>query len=162
MTLRVRRILTLAILALWLASLAFPVFQIGPERGGTGIGFLLFGWMGLLIGEWTWIGNPFLLLAGALLWARRDFPRTFLLCAIVLGVVVLAETFRSSIVDNEGGIERDITAKLAGFYLWTGAVGVAAVVSLFQWALILRAGRPVYPPPYPDGEGGFARWEIER
>lgn len=159
MNVRLRRLLALVILLPWLASLFLPVFQIGSEGGDSGYGYLLFGWMGLLIGEWGWIGNPFLLLVVWALTRRRDHPKTLLVCAIVLGIVVLSELMRSTIVDNEGGVERTITAKLSGFYCWVAALAAAAVTALFQWALILRARRATSGRPE---DGGFARWEAER
>ena len=88
------------------------------------------GWMGFLIGQFSWLANPLLIVAAILLLKGRGgraFPAVVGVLLLVLGLQIAAT---NSIVDNEGGIAHAIEARYAGFWLWVAAVVLAGATSV--------------------------------
>ncbi|MES2442871.1 MAG: hypothetical protein V4574_08575 [Pseudomonadota bacterium] len=130
-----RRAVALGIAALWAASLCFPVWA-GSSNGWW---FLVIGWMGLLFGEFAWLANFVLYLVLGLLVARRQYPVLLMVLAVFLVIVVFGELGRTTMVDNEGGIAREIGQRFAGFYLWIAAIGGGALMALVTAAVEMNA-----------------------
>ncbi|QIG81314.1 hypothetical protein [Stakelama tenebrarum] len=121
----------LVLAAVWMASLAFPVFDADGILGPGGW-FLAFGWMGLIVGDWAWLANPAFFLALLLLWFGRMARPLGIAALGVLALVLLGEALRTSILTNEGGLSSEITQRLTGYYLWIIALSGAVLLGATQ------------------------------
>ncbi|MBN8812004.1 MULTISPECIES: hypothetical protein [unclassified Sphingomonas] len=131
---RIRYSLVAAICGLWVASLFLPVF----DAGGPGWILLAMGWLGIGIGELSWLANPLLLvLVVLLLPAHIRGSKRFLACAVFLGFVLLREAMRSTIMVNEAGTLEPVQ-RFAGCYAWMGAVSLGMIAAAVQWGFASR------------------------
>lgn len=128
-----RRSLAWLWLALWGASLALPVADFARGYDGMrGWMVLVIGPLGVLAGQFGWLGNAALLAltVGALRQTNR--PRLELgLAALALACSIDALLWRA-MYDDAG--EARILAFSAGFYTWQAAVLGAALMTIWHWA----------------------------
>lgn len=60
---------------------------------------------------------------------------------LLLAVAVFGELTRTTMIDNEGGVAREIGQRLAGFYLWIAAIGAGALAALATAAVEMNAAQ---------------------
>jgi hypothetical protein len=128
---RARFLLAALIVLLWSTSLALPVMTDGPDSTYHGTLILMLGWMGLFVFQFAWLANILLMPALGLLLVERP-PRTAskILGGLLLALFVSALAWDEMYYDNG---TRPILSYHSGYFLWLGAVAVAAV-SLFARA----------------------------
>ena len=128
---------------LYLSCLPLEAFCVNSACSGwPGYGILIFGPLGLIVSatNWTWLANPVLFGAWAML-AAVEFERTLVsrFAALVLGSVAFAISisflFQRKIVTNEAGILFPITGYRIGYWLWLSSIAVCCFGSVVTIAL---------------------------
>lgn len=132
-----RRAVAILIVTLWLASLAFPVW----EGSSAGWWIFLAGWAGIFFGDFSWFANYVLFGVVFLLPARRQYPRLLTGFGLLLAFTAFVGLTRTTMIDNEGGVRNAMHPEL-GYYLWVASITIGALAALGAGAATLRS-RPV-------------------
>jgi hypothetical protein len=117
----------------WAASLALPVATFGDGHGELWYGWtmLLFGWLGLFLGQFAWAAN-FLLGTCLILLARGRPPLVWGLMIGALTSLLAVHALSWTHVVQSGGGLAPVLAYWSGYYLWvlvTFAGGAALCVA---------------------------------
>jgi hypothetical protein len=121
--------LFVASLLTYLAALALPAYRTGyndMRQIQHGYEALLFGPLGILVGQISWFANPFLLAA----WSARKRPLRRHAVALALIALAIGSSFLlgKTVAHGDAG---EIPYKVAiGFYVWLASMVLAAAAAL--------------------------------
>ncbi|MBN8808696.1 MAG: hypothetical protein J0I47_10765 [Sphingomonas sp.] len=118
-----------AIAALWSASLALPTIAVKGYRD-FGWSMLIVGWLGAMLGQVDWLGNPLILMLIAMLLQRRAMPNGFGGMAGLLAFVTVLSALRRTVMVDESGNSYPIEHHYVGYYLWVATMGLGALTAL--------------------------------
>ena len=145
-----RRALALIVAGLWCAALWFPSLGICGDRSVRWFDnstVAVFGWGGVLYGEFGWFANIFLGRACYGLLRGRDPGIPAGLCGLLLGCSVLAPV---KLPHDEASTER-LCAFGSGFWLWLCSL---AILVLGTVALaMLESAAPGFLREFRSGQG---------
>jgi hypothetical protein len=120
----------LAVLALYCAALASPAILLEGEQRHFGWAILIYGWFGILKGEFSWLANLLLLSGLVALVTRQNLAA----CLLALGCLVLGLfAQRTAELPTSVTAFSRVSGFSFGYYLW-----MASFVALFIGAF--RAG----------------------
>lgn len=129
-------------LVLFIVSLALPGLLFAHEPAVRGYTLLMWGWWGLLTGDYPWLANLFYF--AAILFHRLRKP----IIALVLCIPSIPLALLSLKVDewwfNEGS-STPVTGLGPAFPVWLSSLGILALASL----LGVLIPKPGSPPPFP-------------
>ena len=138
-------------IVLFLISLAMPALRkVGvadprptdPANIEHGILLLALGWTGIFAGFVSWFANP-LYLIGMTLYLRRSRkpPRALFTIALFFALSILLRVGVSFQSDTSGG-GYSVIVLLAGFWVWTASLAVAALGAWLPEQLKASSGPP--------------------
>lgn len=95
------KVLASAAIAIWLGSLALPVFMTPNGNADSGIAYLAIGWLGLLRLHPGWLANPLLLYSALSVFRRKKTPMSALGAVVIAVTTVLAGVQPNSAIDSQ-------------------------------------------------------------
>jgi hypothetical protein len=121
--------ITLAItLFLYLASLTMPAIALEGNQKHYGWAILIYGWFGLLKGQFAWLANLLLLPAVVAFVTRQNLAA----CLLALGCVALGLLARNTLaLPTSIGNESRVVGFSVGYYFWMGSF-VALFIGAFM------------------------------
>ena len=145
-SLRVRILVAVSLLAIWVVTLALPVAELErasfpsalgkPSNVVTGFYMFENGALGFIELQFAWLANPLIwwLAWRSIATHRYRSGRAYILACLVLVACIISAIRWNSIYIN--GSMNDVTRYLEGYYLWYAVVSVAAI-----WSMILGRQR---------------------
>lgn len=117
---------------LFFLACVFPALEFRRNENGIetwpGFQILIIGWMGMLIGQFAWFANPFLLGAALSLFLKRR--RACVICA-GLALLISLHTFAlfgTTVPADEGGVGKLFLQRVReGTWLWLASIVVMLV-----------------------------------
>ncbi|MYM39444.1 hypothetical protein [Duganella qianjiadongensis] len=88
-------------------------------------GLLVFGWLGITTGTYTWLANPILFYAWISMFQSRY--RSSALAAIIALLLMISFFFQSTVVSSEAPTYSKIVGYGAGYWLWIGSAVIQIV-----------------------------------
>jgi len=96
-----------------------------PRAWAPAWGLLVFGWLGVTAGTYTWLANPALCYAWISMFRRKY--RFSVLAAIIALLLMISFVFQSTVVSSEAPTYSKIVGYGAGFWLWIGSAAIQIV-----------------------------------
>jgi hypothetical protein len=127
-----KKVVLICSIVLFISSLTQSFIAINGSKEGPGIAALIFGWLGIVIlnpPALCWLANPILFVA----WVYFKKGKSSLSLVLSLGATILSASFllSNSIIIDEGGGSRPITAYEAGYWLWLSAMAIMMLGNIF-------------------------------
>lgn len=123
---------SLASLMLFTASLTQDCFFIdradNPRAWSSGFGLLAVGWLGVLVGVYSWLANPTLLIAWLAMWSP-NYKRYSIGASAIALLLALSFLLHESLMTDEAGNRSRVTGYGIGYWLWIGSMALALVGS---------------------------------
>lgn len=114
----------MAVLIVWLASLALPALQTAGGQSLDGFEMLVRGWTGFRSGVVSWYANPLLVIAVILAWRRRERSA---LAVSGLALLLALSSFAAGATARWAGVLVPDFGFRIGFYVWlTAHLGLVA------------------------------------
>jgi len=107
-------------------SLALPAYQTGKAQDHYGLEALLLGPIGFFAGHVSWVANPLLWVS----WGKRTSQESGLSFVLAFLALVAATLFLLGTTIAVGSSGEFSYHATAGFYVWLGSMGFAALASL--------------------------------
>jgi hypothetical protein len=126
---------TLALsIVLYLSSLTVPAINLEGGQQHYGFAILLYGWFGVLKGEFAWCANLLLLPGLVALLTRQNLAA----CVVAIGCIVLGLlALRTTSLPTSLGNESRVIGFTIGYYLWIGSF-VVLLVGAFKAGMASR------------------------
>jgi hypothetical protein len=133
-----RQIIGAVALVMWVASLILPVeTDCGFSYANQGYLILASGWLGVLMFQFGWFANPFMLwVMGRLLFDKRSG-----IIPAIIGLVLALNALAWKTTPTDNGYNT-ICARHSGFYVWIACAALLAAVALIGM-IRHRAAKPV-------------------
>jgi hypothetical protein len=131
--------------ALYLACLTQDGYFIAgnnPRAWSPAIGLLLVGWLGLSQAVFSWLANPFMILAWFSYWKLK--PGRALTCSAIAFLFMVRFLFEKRVLSDENGRTSAITGYGLGYWLWIASAVV--LMAAAGMALIQHRRRPPTAP----------------
>ncbi|MGJ8671006.1 MAG: zinc ribbon domain-containing protein [Oceanococcus sp.] len=114
---------------LFMACLFFTAFFTGDEyESVSSFSLLIFGWIGLAYGYWSWLANPAYFIAIATL-SKPYLSAFFSILAFGLSLLFLLQ---EQMVTSEAPSYAPIVGLGVGYKLWVGSFGVLAIWNVIR------------------------------
>lgn len=129
-------LISFALYCICLANDGYYIDGPDPRAWAPAWGLLIFGWMGVTAGTFTWLANPALFFA----WISmlRSKYRAALLAAIIALSLMISFLLQSTVVSSEAPTYSRIIGYGTGFWLWVGSAVIQIVGCIVMLAFRSR------------------------
>ena len=108
--------------------LFFTAFDTDLRGTRNGLALLEVGWLGFMMGDFSWWANPLILLSWIGFGANK--PKFAVITSALAVLLILTFTLHTTVILGEDGVPAKILGYGAGYWLWLASAFIMLICSL--------------------------------